>query len=429
MAAVVAQASEVDGRASAVASDMQRTRLPELEYSILDGNAVPAAQVRALREAAELAGQRGYLYNPYVGALHAQLTAAAAAAADGCRRRRCGCASRAATTPCSGWRRRTSCCAAPTPSCAPPSASCATSCRSAARTASRHTSRCATAGTSATSTQRTRAATPPSPTSSSPRGKRPNPSDRRRRAAPPNRRRGGRRRPSARRSTTTTARARGAAAQALRGALLPRAAARRRGEAVRDARLLRIRRGPAGGRRRRGAGARRRVLTGRPVGRRVRARRRQPTPASGRAPDARPPPLLIPRTHPRLGRYASPMSIGARFSSLSFSTFGLEPLHSPASGRLQMRCAHTTPNSKGTPSGPLRHVMRAKISCGAAALGDVVAGDAARQGGGRRALLDPRRRRVVRPVRPRRARAVRAAGLVGGAHAAARHLHPRRPPP
>ena len=371
MAAVVAQASEVDGRASAVASDLQRTRLPELEYSILDGNAVPAAQVRALREAAELAGQRGYLYNPYVGALHAQLTAAAAAAADGLpppTMRLCVAGGddtlqRVAQAYVVLRCAHPELCAAVRLLCylVPIGRSNRLASYIAMRDGwyLRHVYAAHSGGHPTVPHLIVPAWEKTKPERSSSPGGSPEP--------PP-------RPPQAPLREALDDYYRGARAvlplklfEARCYLAPPRAAEEKPFVTIAFCGSVEVQLAAAAGE---GQALAVEYSLGDPWGvecARDAANRRPPAARTDRAHR----PSLNPHPHARFGRYASPMSIGARFSSLSFSTFGLEPLHSPASGRLQMRCAHTTPNSKGTPSGPLRHVMRAKISCGAAALGDV----------------------------------------------------------
>ena len=76
--------------------------------------------------------------------------------------------------------------------------------------------------------------------------------------------------------------------------------------------------------------------------------------------------------------YPTPSTIAGRFASLGWHTYSSsEPFHSPASGRLQMRCCLTSQKGdKGGGKAPMRYVKQSAIHAGAnAGLGGAGAQD------------------------------------------------------
>lgn len=85
--------------------------------------------------------------------------------------------------------------------------------------------------------------------------------------------------------------------------------------------------------------------------------------------------------------YSSPTALSGRFTALSFNNVSLETGHSPTSGRLQMRCCHSSTSGKAASrivESPLRHIKTATLSAGAATSANesLVRGRGAQQKGG-----------------------------------------------
>jgi len=68
--------------------------------------------------------------------------------------------------------------------------------------------------------------------------------------------------------------------------------------------------------------------------------------------------------------YSSQVSLTGRFNALSFHNLSTEPEHSPCSGRLQFRCGYASGSAKQTGEGPLRFVKTATVTAGSTTASD-----------------------------------------------------------